>query len=142
MLHQQAWAGSRSSMNRIRTIAAVAALVLTATLASTAAAQAAAQYEVSATKNGVVKAHAVYFSANNTLCINLLNAPNPGAYAAVSLYLPDGRLWTSALFDMHNDGVRECKQCDRSFDGQSRHMEVYFHPQKGADVRNYTWILM
>ena len=128
-------------MHRIRTIATMAALVLAATLGSSASAQAAPQYELSATKNGVVKAHAVYFSANNTLCINLLNAPNKGAWAEVVLFQPDGTA-TTVLGDTHNDGVRHCEPYSSGFDGDRMHMRVRFHPQQGADVENWTWIVM
>jgi hypothetical protein len=128
-------------MHRIRTIATVAALVAAAVLGGSAAAQAAPMYELSATKNGVVKAHAVYFSANNTLCINLLNAPNPGAWAEVILWEPNGVAFT-VLGDLKDDGVRTCKSYDSAFDGRSMHMRVRFHPQQGADVENWTWIVM
>jgi hypothetical protein len=129
-------------MHRIRTIARATALGLAAALVSIAPAEAAPQYEVSATKNGVVKAHAVYFSGNNTLCVNLLNAPNPGAYAAVSLFFPSGQQSSSALFDTHNDGVRNCIQLSSGLNGESRRMQVFFHPQQGADVVNDTWIIL
>ena len=129
-------------MSRIRTIASTAAVALAAAFGPIAAANAAPEYEVTATKNGVVKAHAVYFTANNTLCVNLLNAPNPGAYAAVELYTPDGRLWATALWDLYDDGQRYCKAYDMAFNGQSMRMVVTFHPQQGAEVKNFTWIIM
>jgi hypothetical protein len=43
----------------------------------------------------------------------------------------------------HNDGVRDCQQFSSGFHGESRHMRVRFHhPQPGADVENWTWIIL
>jgi hypothetical protein len=89
-------------------------------------------WEQSVRVNGVVKAHGVYYQSGRTYCVNLLNAPNVGAYARTQLVRENGQQVNTPVLDSVNDGARVCYSLHSSWQGTWLKMITTFRNANGG----------
>ena len=118
---------------------AVAAITVCVSLA-TASAASAATYEVSTYVNGTIKAHAVYYQNGHTICTNLLNAPNQGAYSTAELIDPNTGRGMGSMFDSSNDGQRSCHTISSTWVGHTALLRSTFRNANGNITANQMWV--
>jgi hypothetical protein len=117
----------------------VAALTVCALLA-TASVASAFTWEISTYVNGNVKAHAVYYQNGRTMCTNLLNAPNQGAYSTAALIDPRDGSQLAWIHDFSNDGQRICAGLPAGWAGRSMLLRSTFHNANGNATATQMWI--
>ena len=121
---------ARSLVMRAAALGAAAVLAV----AVPAGAAAGDPYQGSVVINGKVKAHALYYSTGDTVCVNLLNAPNVGAHAWV--WITAGYRTIGGVSDDRNDGYRVCTglpyDLAQAHEGELSRMDINFCAGNGS----------